>query len=306
MKKALKRALALALVCTMALALSPIVTAKGAAKKPALNRKKVRIEEGLAYDLKVKKNGYTIKSTKWSTSDKAVAKVKKGVVEAIAPGEATITAKVKAVAKGKKKAKTFTLKCKVTVLSADDENTDPPVGAWAPAETVTPDDTLKADVASLNDTSMTYKPLALLATQLVAGTNYRVLCIKTAANKSTYTILEYYKDLEGKVTKSYDWATTIEANTEGYTTPDSPSLGTYGDMLTKVLAAKQTDSVNVPIALVQQDLPNLKFLVICACTPKASDFGDYPAYSFAGIKVKSDFSDADIEKFEMLTEILAK
>ena len=59
-----KKALAIALVCTMALAVSPIVSAAKSAKGPKLSATKISIEEGLSEKLSIKKNGFTIKSTK--------------------------------------------------------------------------------------------------------------------------------------------------------------------------------------------------------------------------------------------------
>lgn len=75
----------------------------GAAKaKPKLNKSKVSIKIGQKYRLKVK---HYKKKVKWSTSNKKIATVKKGLVKAKKKGKCTITAKA-----GRKK-----LKCKVTV-----------------------------------------------------------------------------------------------------------------------------------------------------------------------------------------------
>lgn len=77
-----------------------------AASRLKLNRTDAALTVGDTLRLKVKG---TKKRAKWSSSNKCVAKVnKKGLVTALEPGEAVITAKV-----GKKK-----LKCRVTV-SAD-------------------------------------------------------------------------------------------------------------------------------------------------------------------------------------------
>lgn len=74
-----------------------------AASKVKLNKTDVALTVGDTVRLKVKG---TKKKAKWSSSNKCIAKVnKKGLVTALEPGEAVITAKV-----GKKK-----LKCRVTV-----------------------------------------------------------------------------------------------------------------------------------------------------------------------------------------------
>lgn len=73
-----------------------------AAGKVKLNKSKLVLEMGTTYQLKVKN---TNKKVKWSTSDRKIVKVKKGVLTPVSVGTATVTAKVS----GKK----YT--CKVTV-----------------------------------------------------------------------------------------------------------------------------------------------------------------------------------------------
>lgn len=74
-----------------------------AAGKIKLTKKKVVLEIGKTKTLKVQN---TNKKVKWSTSDKKIVKVKKGVLTPVATGAATVTAKVSG--------KTFN--CKVTVV----------------------------------------------------------------------------------------------------------------------------------------------------------------------------------------------
>ncbi|MBQ4057632.1 MAG: C40 family peptidase [Lachnospiraceae bacterium] len=73
-----------------------------AAGKVALNKSKLVLEMGTTETLKVKN---TKKNVKWSTSDKKIVKVNKGVLKPVSVGTATITAKVSG--------KSYT--CKVTV-----------------------------------------------------------------------------------------------------------------------------------------------------------------------------------------------
>ena len=49
-------------------------------------------------------------------------------------------------------------------------------------------------------TGAEYTPVALLATQIVAGTNYRIICQSTPAvpgAESSYVIVTVYADLQG-------------------------------------------------------------------------------------------------------------
>ncbi|MBQ7204150.1 MAG: hypothetical protein IJS03_09110 [Eubacterium sp.] len=75
-------------------------------------------------------------------------------------------------------------------------------GGWV--ETQTPEMTDKANKALEKAcetlTGAEYTPIALLATQLVAGTNYRILCESTPSvpnAESGYVIVTVYADLEG-------------------------------------------------------------------------------------------------------------
>ncbi|MDE6568273.1 MAG: Ig-like domain-containing protein, partial [Lachnospiraceae bacterium] len=91
--------LVMTLICTGA----PI--SAGAAKKPKLNKKSVKLKVGKTVKLKLKNNK---KKVKWSSANKKIATVnKKGLVKAKKKGKTRIIAKVK-----KKK-----YICKVTVLA---------------------------------------------------------------------------------------------------------------------------------------------------------------------------------------------
>ena len=103
-------------IMSAALALNPIgAGTASAAKKPVLNKKNLEITVGQKTTLKVK-NKIKGASYKWTSSKNKVAKVtKKGVVQGIKNGKATITCKVKAPKTKTLKARTYNLKCKVTV-----------------------------------------------------------------------------------------------------------------------------------------------------------------------------------------------
>ena len=123
MKKVLKKCCAFMLVAALAvsgLALTPNVSL--AAKKPALNKKKVSVKVGATYKLKVK-NANKKAKVAWKSGNKKVVKltklVKKGkkasaVINGVAEGTATVKATYKLAGTKKK-----TLKCKVTVTPAD-------------------------------------------------------------------------------------------------------------------------------------------------------------------------------------------
>lgn len=87
-----KRIIAFLLAVSLVLGFTPVTTVTSAAKKMALNKKKITLQVGSSTTLKVKN---TKKKVTWKSSNKKVAKVsKKGKVTALKKGTAKITAKV--------------------------------------------------------------------------------------------------------------------------------------------------------------------------------------------------------------------
>ena len=90
-------------------------------------------------------------------------------------------------------------------------------GGWVPAEdpTVTPEMKALCDRAVENLVGAVYTPAALLATQVVAGTNYRLLFrVAPVApdGEETYAIGTLYEDLEGNVTLEEVQSTQVKTN----------------------------------------------------------------------------------------------
>lgn len=129
-----------------------------AAKKASvtLNKKSVKVDVGKKVTLKVKKSGVKkVKSVKWTTSSKKVAKVSsKGVVTGVKKGTATITAKVKYVEKSGKN-KTKNLKCKVTVNKKAVKPTASTAVSTAPAVSASAGAVSAAPVVSASPTAPT-------------------------------------------------------------------------------------------------------------------------------------------------------
>ena len=300
-----KKALATTLVCAMALSVSPIASAKKA-KAPKLNKTSLTVEEGLSDNIKVKKNGFTIKSTKWSTSDKKVATVtKKGVVTGVhgelAGCPANIYAKVKAVAKGKKKVKTYTLKCKVTVIPAGGGEID---GGWVTCTNPNAIDDIKGAIdKEFNNPAngVTVETVALLASQVVAGTNYRALVRKTDTKKTTaqttYAIVEINVDLDGNSSPYEGNGLTGGIFDSGIeAAPKDAAVGGWAQeadvkISDEYLAplqgglAKLTNWNYTPVAIVETQASTWSYKVICEAESKVSDPGDAPAYDIVQVAI---------------------
>ena len=76
------------------------------------------------------------------------------------------------------------------------------VGGWTrSADLKLTDDAKKAFEKAMDGlTGVNYQPIALLATQTVAGTNYRILCEATVVYPGAemyYSIVTIYEDLDG-------------------------------------------------------------------------------------------------------------
>lgn len=89
-------------------------------------------------------------------------------------------------------------------VSALAEASDPLLGRWIPTEddsTQIPEEVLTAFTKATEDLEgCTYTPVALLAAQLVAGTNYCLLCqtqIVTPDAPIGYALVYFYEALDG-------------------------------------------------------------------------------------------------------------
>lgn len=217
MKRTTKKVVALGLAATLALSVSPIITADAAAKKPAISKKTLTLTVGNTKKLTVKKNGNKIKTVKWSSTKKAVAAVtQKGVVKAKKKG----TAKIKAVVKTAKKK--FTLTCTVKVKEAKEEEivTDQWVTPGSPVVLEGLKDAF--DRYNLQIEGASYSPFATIAYYLSTAdgsTTWRVFARQTLSDAeatSKYVIVDLTETMNGDVTLKALYPTTQTAfPTEG-------------------------------------------------------------------------------------------
>ena len=88
----------------------------------------------------------------------------------------------------------------------DDIDDDQKVGAWKITEPEEPAELPENAQAAFEKAAdaylgVNYSPIALLGTQIVAGTNYKVLCYGTTATKNPITslyVIDIYEDLDGE------------------------------------------------------------------------------------------------------------
>ena len=202
-KRTMKKAAAVTLALAMVLSLAPAASAKSKVKKPTINKKTASVQVGNKVTLKVKKGTYKIKSVKWTSLKKSIATVKKSkkATSAVVTGKKVGNATIKAVVttkKSSKKTKKYTLTSKIKVKAAP----EPVEPAWETAtDPVVPED-LMLKIVKYNEgmVGAKFTPLAVLATQEGAGTNYRLLVeedITTQEPKSFYGIVEVFVGNDG-------------------------------------------------------------------------------------------------------------
>lgn len=117
--------------------------------------------------------------------------------------------------------------------NTDSDSSDPVLGGYeTPDSPVITDDIQKICEKAFADTSgVSYAPVALIGTQIVAGTNYCILFRMAPVipdPTETYELGYLYQDLDGNVEVTDIVDSQIETNLSdsdgGWTQPDSPEL----------------------------------------------------------------------------------
>jgi len=124
-----------------------------------------------------------------------------------------------------------------------------------------------------------YEPIALLGTQVVAGTNYSVLArVTDEAGNVEYSVLRIYEDLKGgaEITSERE-ATGLPAAEEGMTGAWEMNAGDFTLEGNEDVAAALEDAVSggelrcEPVALAASQLvAGMNYLVFCRVTDSAS------------------------------------
>ena len=166
-------------------------------------------------------------------------------------------------------------------------------GGWADAQSIAVTDEVKALFEKVNKEQMTgaqLEPIAVLETQVVAGTNYLVLAKMTATVPdavTTYALVTLYADLDGNasVTDFQESTATAPAPYD----PENPVSGGWGEPETYAVSdeAKQaldkasetlTGAVYEAKALLAtQVVAGMNYQLFCKATPSAADGAAYYA-----------------------------
>lgn len=172
------------------------------------------------------------------------------------------------------------------LTSCDDEEKtdngksgDEIVGGWSSPDSVklTDEATNALKKATEKLAGGTYEPIALLGTQVVAGTNYRLLCTFTPATEgadASYTIVTVYEDLEGnaEITEILNSNAKVNVTAEvidgGWVAPETPDVTEEAGKALQAAVSQMVGAQYNPLALIgTQVVAGTNYCLLCEITP---------------------------------------
>lgn len=157
--------------------------------------------------------------------------------------------------------------------------TDVITGGWTTPDSPVVSNEVKDVLAKATEklTGATYTPVAYLGSQVVAGTNHRILCTMKPATKKakkTYAIVTVYEDLEGNaeiteiLNSKAEVKVTKEVTDGGWIAPETPEVTQEaGEALLAATKNTAKGSFN-PVALLgTQVVAGTNYCMLCEITP---------------------------------------
>ena len=288
----IKRATAVTLAMAMAFSLSPVIGSGAKVKKPSIQESSYGLlVDGDSVTVKIKKNGSTIRSTTWKSTDTQVFTVKKksntrAVISPVGEGKAKLKATVKTGT-----GKTFRLTSRVDV-SINELVTF--TSNWKKPETPVVDDNLKPvfdkAVAEFADEAA-FTPIAWLGMNMM-GTDmdYLVFAKRTpviAGGKTTYVMISIHETLETAVVSDMI-ETDIEAygtgNPDGWNETETPLIDKTAELVFQTAVSEVDGFSCTPLALLAMRTTNeTNYCFITEFMPLADNAT--PAYNLMQINV---------------------
>ena len=196
-----------------------------------------------------------------------------------------------------------------TENTADSETETATVGGWTKPDSMEVTDEIKDLVAKATEKLLgaTYTPVAFLGSQLVSGTNYRVLCKITPVTPNAtahYAVVVIYKNLEGavEITSILDSEAPVEAGEGmlgGWTLPESLTVTDEAKEALAKASEKKLGAEYAPVCLLATQLVSgTNYSILCEVTAVAP--GAEPSYVI--VHVYADLSgNAEItETFDLV------
>ena len=189
------------------------------------------------------------------------------------------------------------------------------VGGWTRADSpaITGDFRNVFDKATETLTGMQYVPVAYLASQVVAGTNHRVLCKATATvpdAETSYAIVTVYEDLTGgaEITDAVycDAQAIVSGLDGGWSEPDTPAVSEEALQALTKACETLTGAEYAPIALLAtQVVAGMNYRILCeskATVPDAET--EYVIVTvYADLQGNAEITETAAFASEQLTEI---
>ena len=161
----------------------------------------------------------------------------------------------------------------------DETESTPLVGGWTEAESTEVTDEVRnlLNKATAQLVGGTYEPIAYLSSQVVAGTNHRILCKFTPATKdpkSTYAIVTVYEDLEGnaEITQILNSEAEVKVTDQvidgGWFAPETYKVPKEAvDALVKASEHVVGASYHPVLLLGTQVVAGINYCMLCEVTP---------------------------------------
>lgn len=185
-------------------------------------------------------------------------------------------------------------------------------GGWENSDSPVVTDEVKAvlEKATAEMTGATYEPVAYIGSQVVAGTNHRILCKMTPVvpdAESTYAIVTVYEDLEGNASvievlnSEAKVMVTDEELDGGWSAPKSPELTKESIDVLKKATEKSAKGSFSPVALLgTQVVAGINYCMLCEITPVTENPESH--YSVVVVYDGADGTTSVLETFDFSSD----
>lgn len=182
------------------------------------------------------------------------------------------------------------------------------LGGWTAPESpeITQEIQALCDKAFEGLLGVNYVPAVLLGTQIVSGTNYRILFLATPVSpeaKETYAIGTIYEDLEGNVELTELLGTDVETNFNGslggWTQSESPAMTEEAQQAFEQAMEGLVGVDYKPVALLGSQVTNgANYAILCEATVVYPDAEPYYAIVYVYKAPDEDAELSDIVSLE--------
>ena len=185
-------------------------------------------------------------------------------------------------------------------------------GGWTEPESTEVTDEVKnlLNKATAQLAGGTYEPVAYIGSQVVAGTNHRILCKFTPATKdpkTTYAIVTVYEDLEGNAEiieilhSEAEVMVKEEVIDGGWFAPETSKLSKEVLDVLKKASANVAGAVYTPVVLLgTQVVAGFNYSMLCEITPVTENPESH--YAIVVVNQSADGTTSILETYDFVAE----